>query len=264
MRRYSVAGIEPVIIDLSYLYVEYYSTVYYNTNTALSPIDITNKVENNILQYSNSAELNKFGARFRYSKFQSIIDQTDDSITSNITTIRMRRDVRVLINQLTEYEICFGNSFLIDPTKFACRENGYTYNIRSSGFKISGVTETLYIGDRPLNGQEGKLFFFKLDAERNPVVVRDNVGKVNYKKGEVIIFPVVIVETEYNSPFPMIKIQVIPDSNDVIGLQDLYLQLDVNSSTINSIPDNIASGNDISGTNYVSTSSYKSNDKLTY
>ena len=59
---------------------------------------------------------------------------------------------------------------------------------------------------------------------------------------------------------PMIKIQTIPNSNDIIGLQDLYLQLDVNSSTISSIPDNIASGNDISGTNYITTSSY-TNDK---
>ncbi len=263
LEKYSVAGIEPVIIDLSYLYVQYESAVYYNTNTALSNLDITNKVEANVLQYSNSPELNKFGARFRYSKFQSIIDQTDDSITSNITRITMRRDVRVLLNQLTEYEICFGNPFLIDPAKFACRQNGYTYNLRSSGFKISGVTDTLYLGDRPLDGMNGRLFFFKLDAQMNPVVVRDNVGKVDYKKGEVIIFPVVIIETEYNNPFPMIKIQAIPNSNDVIGLQDLYLQLDVNSSTISSIPDNIASGNDISGTNYVSTSSY-TNEKLTY
>ena len=263
LEKYSVAGIEPVIIDLSYLYVQYESAVYYNTNTALSNLDITNKVEANVLQYSNSPELNKFGARFRYSKFQSIIDQTDDSITSNITRITMRRDVRVLLNQLTEYEICFGNPFLIDPAKFACRQNGYTYNLRSSGFKISGVTDTLYLGDRPLDGMNGRLFFFKLDAQMNPVVVRDNVGKVDYKKGEVIIFPVVIIETEYNNPFPIIKIQAIPNSNDVIGLQDLYLQLDVNSSTISSIPDNIASGNDISGTNYVSTSSY-TNEKLTY
>ena len=263
LEKYSVAGIEPVIIDLSYLYIQYESAVYYNTNTALSNLDITNKVESNILQYSNSPELNKFGARFRYSKFQSIIDQTDDSITSNITRVTMRRDVRVLLNQLTEYEICFGNAFLIDPAKFACRQNGYTYNLRSSGFKISGVTDTLYLGDKPLDGTNGRLFFFKLDAQMNPVVVRDNVGKVDYKKGEVIIFPVVIIETEYNDPFPMIKIQVIPDSNDIIGLQDLYLQLDVNSSTISSIPDNIASGNDISGTNYIKTSSY-TNEKLTY
>ena len=263
LEKYSVAGIEPVIIDLSYLYVEYETFVYYNTNTALSGSDIVNRVEQSILDYSKSAELNKFGARFRYSTFQAIIDQTNDAITSNITRITMRRDLRVNINVLTEYEICFGNAFLSDPTKFTCRLTGYTYNIRSSGFKVSGIADTVYLGDKPLDAKTGRLFFFKLDADLNPVVMRDNVGRVDYKKGEIILFPVVITETDYKSPFPMIKIQAIPSSNDVIGLQDLYIQLDVNSSTVNAVPDNILSGNDISGTNFEITSSY-TDQKLTY
>lgn len=268
LENYSVAGIEPVIIDLSFLYVEFATAVYFNTNIALSAADIINKVEQSILDYSNISDLNRFGARFKYSNFQGIIDNTDDAITSNITTITLRRDLRVLLNVLAEYEICFGNAFLIDPTKFACRENGYTYNIRSSGFKISGVPDTVYIGDRPMGSittvdKKGSLFFFKLDADLQPVIVRENVGRVNYDKGEIILFPVVITETEYNNPFPMIKILVIPASNDIVGLQDLYLQLDVNSSTVTAIPDNIASGNDISGTNFITTSSYPDN-QLTY
>ena len=263
LEKYTVAGIEPVIIDLSYLYIQYQSFVYYNTNTALSSADIVSKVDQSILDYSNSAELNKFGARFRYSTFGAIIDNTDDAITSNITRITLRRDLRVLINTLSEYEICFGNPFLVDPTKFNCRLAGYTYNIRSSGFNVSGIVDTVYLGDRPLDGTNGRLFFFKLDADLNPVVVRDNVGRVNYKKGEIIMFPVIITDTEYKVPYPMIKIQVIPASNDVIGLQDLYLQLDVNSSTVNAVPDNILSGNDISGTNFEITSSY-TDQKLTY
>ena len=263
LEKYSVAGIEPVIIDLSYLYIQYQTFVYYNTNTALSSSDIVNQVEDSIENYANSSELNQFGARFRYSTFQAIIDQTNEAITSNITRITVRRDLRVILNTLAEYEICFGNAFLVDPTKFNCRLTGYTYNIRSSGFNISGVPDVVYLGDRPLDATNGRLFFFKLDADLNPVVVRDNVGRVNYKKGEIIIFPVVITDTQYKVPFPMIKIQAIPSSNDIIGLQDLYLQLDVNSSTVNAIPDNIISGNDISGTNFEATSSY-TDQKLTY
>lgn len=263
LEKYSVAGIEPVIIDLSYLYIQYQTFVYYNTNTALSAADIISKVDQSVLDYSNSAELNKFGARFRYSTFGAIIDNTDDAITSNITRVTLRRDLRVLLNTLAEYEICFGNPFLVDPTKFNCRLTGYTYNIRSSGFNVSGIVDTVYFGDKPLDGTNGRLFLFKLDADLNPVVVRDNVGRVNYKKGEIIVFPILITDTEYKIPYPMIKIQVIPASNDVIGLQDLYLQLDVNSSTVNAVPDNILSGNDISGTNFEITSSY-TDQKLTY
>ena len=55
---------------------------------------------------------------------------------------------------------------------------------------------------------------------------------------------------------PIIEISISPYSNDVIGLQDLYLQLDINNSTINMIIDQISSGSDTSGTNYIVSSSY--------
>ena len=54
----------------------------------------------------------------------------------------------------------------------------------------------------------------------------------------------------------IIEISVSPKSNDVIGLQDLYLQLDINNSIINVLPDEISSGSDISGSNYIVSSSY--------
>ena len=64
-------------------------------------------------QYANSTELNKFGARFKYSKFLNIIDRSNPAVTSNITTIQMRRDLRASLNTFAEYEICFGNRFHI-------------------------------------------------------------------------------------------------------------------------------------------------------
>ena len=59
-----------------------------------------------------------------------------------------------------------------------------------------------------------------------------------------------------NRGFPLIEISAVPYSNDVIGLQDLYLQLDINGTTVESIPDRIASGNDISGSNYIVSPSF--------
>ena len=56
--------------------------------------------------------------------------------------------------------------------------------------------------------------------------------------------------------FPLIEVSTSPYSNDVIGLQDLYLQLDSTRTVINTKPDNISSGNDITGTNYIVSSSY--------
>jgi hypothetical protein len=60
----------------------------------------------------------------------------------------------------------------------------------------------------------------------------------------------------------IIQISAIPKSNDIIALQDLYLQLDVNNSTVNMISDTISSGYDISGVNYIPTSSYFNGDLI--
>ena len=108
LRKYTVAGIVPEITDLKYLYVESVSNIYYNSNLAPSGSFVKAQVAANLTNYANSQELNDFGARFKYSKYLNIIDNSHQSVTSNITTIDMRRDLRPLINQFAEYEICFG------------------------------------------------------------------------------------------------------------------------------------------------------------
>ena len=55
---------------------------------------------------------------------------------------------------------------------------------------------------------------------------------------------------------PLIQISTSPHSNDVIGLQDLYLQLDTSNSDVTMIPDDISSGTNPSGSSYKVTSSY--------
>jgi len=54
----------------------------------------------------------------------------------------------------------------------------------------------------------------------------------------------------------LIEISAVPYSNDIIGLQDLYIQLDTNNVTINSVNDRISSGYDISGSDYIVSSSF--------
>jgi len=251
LRSYSVAGIVTEIIDLKYLYIEFDSTVYYNTNLSQSPNNLKSKITNNIIKYSDSQELNKYGARFKYSKFLKLIDETDGAITSNITKIIIRRDLKPVLNQFSEYEICFGNRFNInDP-------NGY--NIRSSAFRTGQFNFDLYLSDIPNPDlKTGRIIFFRLDPETTtPVVINQNAGKIDYEKGEIILSPVNLVatfKTKLNDP--IIEIVATPYSNDVIGLQDLYLQLDVTNSDVNMLIDTISSGSDISGSIYKTTSSY--------
>ena len=254
LRKYSCAGIITEIMDLKYLFVETSSTVYYDTSKASSANGVKGQVLNNIINYSDSSQLNKFGARFKYSKFLGIIDQSQASITSNITTVSMRRDMEPRLNTYTEYEICYGNRIHIGS------EDGY--NIKSSGFYVNGISDCVYLGDLP--GSDlltGTVFLFKLNSPTQPVLVKRAVGTIDYKKGEVKLNPLNIISTKLNRgatgfTTPYIEISMQPYSNDVIGLQDLYLQLDTSNTTVTMVPDEITSGTNTSGSSYKVTSSY--------
>lgn len=258
LKKYSVAGIIPEFLDLKYLYIEYYSNVYYNRNLTKNPDDLKTTVTNNIIKYAKSSELNKYGARFKYSKFLKLIDDSDNSITSNITRISLRRDLKVELNSYVQYEICFGNEFYL---RDLC--NGY--NIKSSGFNVSGISGTVYFGDMPnSDGKTGKIFLFKLNSSTEPSIIRQNIGSIDYIKGEIKINLISITQTlKKNSGDFIIQFSVTPRSNDIIGKQDLYLQLDSSTnSSVNMISDTISSGVDPSGSQYIITSSY-SDENLT-
>ena len=162
----------------------------------------------------------------------------------------MRRDLQVELNEFADYELCYGNRFHVRS------EDGY--NIKSTGFTVSGITDTVYLGDIPDSTlQKGKIFLFKLKSPTEPVVVKKDIGTIDYIKGEIMLNPIKVISTKINrSGVPLIEMSICPYSNDVVGLQDLYLQLDTNNLNINMVSDEIASGSDISGSNYTVTSSY--------
>ena len=251
LKKFSVAGIVPEILDLKYLYLEIDSKIYYNTNLAPSGAFVEGNVQANTTKYADSSELNKYGARFKYSKFLKIIDESNEAITSNITTLQIRRDLRVALNAFAEYAIGFGNEFYIKSM------NGY--NIKSSAFRVQGISTDVYISDIPNNDREnGELFLFSVPSinSTSPTIIKRNVGSINYKKGVLTLNPINILSGKVKDGQTIIEISACPKSNDVIGLQDLYLQLDIGQSVFTTIVDEISSGLDPSASNYVVTSSY--------
>ena len=254
LKKYTVAGISPRIIDLKYLHVEIDSNVYYNTNQFPSASSLKTKVLECLNTYSKTAQLNTYGARLKYSKLLKIIDDCDSSITSNITTVRMRRDMRPVLNDFAEYEICYGNRFHI----------GDGPNIKSSGFFVEGYAGEVFLTDAPfVGGREGAVDLIRAISQTEMQVLRRDVGRVDYIKGEIMLDPIKIVGTTKSvGEFPIIEIQAIPYSNDVIGLQDLFLQLDISKSNVTVVSDTMSSGADVSGSRYTVSSSF-SNGKIT-
>ncbi len=239
LKQYSMSGINQKIVDLKILYVEIDSYVYYNNSLVSDVSNLKTKVQNNLNSYSKSVDLDKFGGRFKYSRLLQVIDNTDTSITSNITKVKIRRDLKCLINQSSQYELCFGN-------KFHIKESGL--NIKSTGFKISTELDTVYFTDIPNSDKKtGILSIVKPSTipDSKPIVIAKSAGTIDYEKGEIKINTINIISTELSND--IIEIQAYPESNDIIGLKDLYLVFDLSKSKINMIKDVISSGDDISG-----------------
>ena len=245
LKQYSLSGINQQITDLKVLFVEIDSAVYYDT-TKVTNIENLKSIITSTLSTYRTSTINKFGGRFKYSKVCQLIDGSDTSITSNITRVRIRRNLKALINTYAQYELCYGNKFHYSTEGF---------NIKSTGFKIAGSSDICYFTDTPRDNGTGVISIVKeaLEEGKNTVVTK-SAGTVDYIKGEIIINTVNITSTV--EPNNIIEIQAVPESNDVIGLSDLYLDFSVSKSAINMIKDTITSGEQISGIGYKTTSSY--------
>jgi len=253
LKSYTLAGINQKLLDLKLLYVELDSFVYYDPSKVSTASDLKTRITNGLSSYASSTDLNKFGGRFKYSKVLNVIDNIDDAITSNISRVIIRRNLRALTNQFAQYELCFGNSFHINPEG---------RNIKSTGFTIQGRTDTVYITDIPNKNSDGTLdgsgkgilAIVKASADASSNLVVASAGIVDYTHGEVILSTVNITSTVKTNN--IIEIQAFPESNDVVGLKDLYLSFAVGDSEINMVKDTITSGEQISGVGYKVTSSY--------
>ena len=140
--------------------------------------------------------MNKYGARFKYSKFLGIIDNSNEAVTSNITTVGIRRDLRVVLNSFAEYSIGFGNEFHIKSMD--------GYNLKSSGFTITGVDGEVYLSDLPnTNRQTGSLFLFSVPNANStePTILKRNVGTVDYIKGIITINPINVISGKLKDNF---------------------------------------------------------------
>ena len=244
LREYSVAAIQPTIIDPSILYIDIDSFVYFNPNiTRREPSEVKNAVLGSLNVLNNSGEFNKFGGKFKYSKLQGIIDSAEAAITSNITRLKMRKNVTVDLNARVNYKICYGNRIKqgtsVQPT------------VSSSGFKVVGDDFNIYY----LNDDGAgllRLYYVKGTGEFEYV---DGLwGTVDYSMGEIVINDLIIFMTSIANN--QLQISAIPESNDIISLRETYLTVGIDNTTVSVVEDTISSGSNLSGTGVIPESSY--------
>jgi len=244
LREYSVAAIQPTIIDPSILFIDIDSFVYFNPNiTRKEPSEVKNAVLGSLNVLNNSGEFNKFGGKFKYSKLQSIIDKSEAAITSNITRLKMRKNVTVDLNARVNYKICYGNRIKQGTSTKPC--------VSSSGFKIVGDDFNIfYLNDDGAGSL--RLYYVKGTGEFEYV---DGLwGTVDYGMGEIVINDLIISMTSVANN--QLQIAATPESNDIISLRETYLTLGIDNTTVSVVEDTISSGSNISGTGVVPESSY--------
>ena len=244
LREYSVAAIQPTIIDPSILYVDLISFVYYNPNlTRRTPAEVKNLVIITLTTLNSSAEFNKFGGKFKYSKVQNIIDDAERSITSNITRIAMRKNVTVDLNTRVNYKICYGNRIN--------QQTSTAPSVSSSGFKIVGDdVNTYYLNDDGAGTL--RLYYVKGTGEFEYI---DGLwGNVDYDMGEITINDLIIQST--NVVNNTLQISATPKSNDLVSLRETYITMGIDNSVITVVEDTISSGSNLSGTGVIPESSY--------
>ena len=244
LREYSVAAIQPTIIDPSILYVDLTSFVYYNPNiTRKSPEQLKNLIITTLTVLNSSGEFNKFGGKFKYSKIQNIIDEAERSITSNITKVLMRKNVTVDLNTRVNYKICYGNRIN--------QQTSTNPAVISSGFKIVGDDINTYFLNDDGAGTL-RLYYVKGTGEFEYV---DGLwGTVDYDMGEIVINDLIIQSTSVANN--TLQIKATPKSNDLVSLRETYITMGIDNSVVTVVEDTISSGSNLSGTGVIPESSY--------
>ena len=244
LREYSIAAIQPTIIDPSILYIDLISFVYYNpNNTRRTPAEVKNLVITTLTALNSSGEFNKFGGKFKYSKVQNIIDDAERSITSNITRVAMRKNVTVDLNTRVNYKICYGNRINMQTST--------SPSVSTSGFKIVGDDiNTYYLNDDGTGTL--RLYYVKGTGEFEYI---DGLwGSVDYDMGEITINDLIIQST--NVANNTLQISATPKSNDLVSLRETYITMGIDNSVITVVEDTISSGANLSGTGVIPESSY--------
>jgi hypothetical protein len=250
LKKYNVASVTPVIVDPETTSILLTSTVKYDEKLTTKTATTLKSDIVSILTNYNTATLQKFDGVFRYSKVTSLIDNTDTSIVSNITTIKVRKNFTPILNTSSRYDIYFRNS-LYNPVSGYNSVNGGI--LESTGFKISGDSTNIFYLD---DDGAGNIRRYRLVGSVR-TYVNNTQGTINYTTGQIILTSLNIssIENIRGSASTVIELTVTPKSNDIVPVRDQILEIDTANSLITVEADTFVGGSSDAGIGYTTASS---------
>ena len=251
LRRYNVASVRPEIVDPEITKILLTSNVKFDTNATTKIADtLKSEVLTTLTNYSTNT-LSQFDGVFRYSKVTGLIDGTDNSILSNITTLKIRKDFTPTLASSTKYNVYFRNALYNPHSGHNSSAGGI---LESSGFKVSGDSSTVFFLDDDGQGNVRRYSF----SGATRVYANNNQGTIDYDTGAITInsLSVLSVENIRGAVSTKIELTVVPNSNDVVPVRDQILEIDTANSSITVSADTFVGGSSDAGVGYTTSSSY--------
>ena len=251
LKKYNVASVRPEIVDPETTKILLTSTVKYDEKATTKTADTLKSNILTTLTNYNSTTLQKFDSVFRYSKVSKAIDDTDTSILSNITTLKIRKTFTPTLASSTKYDVYFRNAIYNPHTGHKSAEGGV---LSSSGFKITGDTSTIFYLD---DDGSGNVRRYSLSGATR-VYANNTQGTINYTTGQITInsLNIASVENIRGSASSVIELTVQPNSNDIVPVRAQILEIDTQNSNITVTADTFVGGSADAGVGYTTTSSY--------
>ena len=244
--KYNVASVRPTIVDPEITKIKMTTNFKFDANvTTKTATDLETLVRTTVSNY-NSSDLEKFDGVFRFSKMSRLIDGTDPSILSNITTIKMQKTIVPQLNTLAKYELKFSNALYNPHSGHNSAMGGIT---SSTGFTVAGESGEHFIDDDGV----GNLRAYSLVGGTTRTYLNTNIGTIDYTTGLLTLSSINITGSTETAG---ITVTTTPSSNDIVPVRNQLLEIDLTNLKITGNNDTIESGGSSAGTGYTTSSSY--------
>jgi hypothetical protein len=250
LKEFNVASITPIIEDHETTSVHLNLNVKYDAKSTTQTADSINALVTSAITSFNVNNLQEFDSIFRHSKFIETINKVDDSILSNITTVKLHKSFTAVTTGSTTYTIGFNNA-LYNPHSGHNASGGGV--LTSSGFKISGDATNEYFLDE--DGAGNVRLYYLVGTTRT--YSNSSQGTINYSTGVITInsLNITSVSNVDGAISTAVRLTVIPSSVDVIPVRNQVLEIDETNTTVSVSADTYDT---TSGIGYTSATSYAS------
>ena len=250
LKPFNVASVKPEIVDPEITSVLLTTNAKYDAKaTTKSKDTLRADIISTITNY-NTGTLQKFDSVFRHSKITGLIDDTDASILSNITTLKIRKSFSPSIAASAAYNVYFRNALYNPHSGHNMASGGI---LSSTGFKVTGSDAEQFLDD---DGNGNVRRFFLVSGVKT--YANNTQGTIDYATGQVTLnsLNIASISNIRGAASTIIEITVVPASNDVVPVRDQIVEIDVANSLISVEEDSFVGGSAEAGVGYTTSSSY--------